>query len=261
VTATHDRISLGTSARDWQRSNSNRVVNSLRAWYIPLQVAGILAADLFWPRTNLAILYVIPLLLVAQRRELALLRRLVVCLVSLTFAVYFLKNTLTDGVAVESYFDYRLVNRATVALMILGMGWVLKTWIIWLQEQSDPELPAAARDSDREIAEILALLACALLIVLIAAVDLLAPVNYNVAILCPIPLFLCAWTSNRRLPWAMLAIMLALAIAGFFIGKSVGDQGLEAAFIRNRALAGLAMIGVTAIVCYWMTAKHALVRQ
>jgi hypothetical protein len=223
-------------------------------------VAGISTADLLWPRTNLAILYVIPLLLVAVRGELAPLRRLVLCLVSLTFAVYFLKNTLVSGVAAESYFDYRLVNRTAAALMILGMGWVLKTWIVWLREQSDPELPVAARDSDREIGEILALLCCALLIVLIAAVDLLAPVNYNVAILCPIPLFLCAWTSNRRLPWAMLVMMLALAIAGYFIGKSVADDGLETAFVRNRALAGLAMVGVTAIVSYWMTAKQA-VRQ
>lgn len=262
MTAGDNQVSLISESLDWQASSAPKAGNPVRDWLLPvLMVAGISLADLLWPRTNLAILYVIPLLLVALRGELAPLRRLVLCLVTLTFVVYFLKNTLASGIAAESYFDYRLVNRTTAALMIVGMGWVLKTWIVWLKEQADPELPVAARDSNREIGEILALLPCALLILLIAAVDLLAPVNYNLAILCPIPLLLCAWAGSRRLPWAMLVMMLALAIAGFFIGKSVADEGLETAFIRNRALAGLAMIAVTAIVSYWMIAKQAVARK
>jgi hypothetical protein len=224
-------------------------------------VIAITLADLFWPRTNVAILYVIPLLLVGMRGEHVRLRPWIVCLVALTYAAYYVKNTITTDGVPDTYVGYRLFNRTTVALMIVGMGLVLKAWIRWQNEQADPELPAAARDSDREIGEILALLLCALLIVTIAAIDLLAPVSYNLAILCPIPLFLCAWAGNHRLPWAMLVMLLALAVAGFFVGKSITDDGLHAAYVRNRVLAAVTMVAVTAIVSYWMTAKQRIVRQ
>jgi hypothetical protein len=224
-------------------------------------VIAIFLTDVFWPRTNVAILYVIPLILVAMRGEHVRLRNWVVCLVAMTYAAYYIKNTFTTAGVPESYLGYRLFNRTTVSLMIVGMGLVLKAWTQWQKEQSDPDLPAAARDSDREISEILALLLCAILSVTIVAIDFFAPVSYNLAILAPIPLFLCAWANNHRLPWAMLAMMLALAVAGFFVGKSIADDGLQAAYVRNRVLAALAMIAVTAFVSHWMTAKQSVARQ
>jgi hypothetical protein len=217
-----------------------------------LIVAWIAIVDLCWPRTNLAILYVVPLLLIASWGDLKSLRRTVSLIVVLTFAVYFLKNTLMSGISIDSYFDYRLANRTMVGIMIVAMGQVLRKWIVWLREQPDLELPAAFRDQDQEISETLAILCCAPLIAVIAAIDFLAPANYNLAILYPIPLFICGWTRKGRLAWAMLGVLLILTVATYEWGTPPTGDGSASHFVRNRVLAALGMICVTTILTTWM---------
>lgn len=247
---------------DWRALSSFQAVKPAHKTGIPLlMVAWISIADLCWSRTNLATLYVVPLLIIASRGELKPLRRAVAWLVVLTYAIYFLKNTIGTGISSASYFDYRLVNRTMVAVTIIAMGQVLKIWIVWMREQDNRELPAAFRNTDQEVSETLALLCCAPLIVLIAAIDLLAPSNYNLAILYPVPLFICAWTRSRRLPWIMLAMLLTLTTVAYFVGSSSAEVSYEPSLLRNRVLAGLGMIVVTTIVSHWMTGKESVIHR
>ncbi len=247
---------------DWRDLRSFRGVMPARKTVIPLlMVAWISIADLCWPQTNLATLYVVPLLLIASRGGLEPLHRTVALLVLLTYAIYFLKNTIRTGISSESYFDFRLVNRTMVAVMIIAMGQVLRMWIVRLREQADRELPAVFRYTDQDISETLAILSCIPLFVLIAAIDFLAPSNYNLAILYPIPLFICAWTRSRRLLWVTLVMLLTLTAVAHFVDSSSTQYSYEPSLLRNRVLAGIGMIVVTSIVSGWITDKDAIIRQ
>jgi hypothetical protein len=86
------------------------------------------------------------------------------------------------------------------------------------------------------------------LILAIAVIDFLAPANYNIAILYPVPLFICAWTRSRWLPWAMLAVLLVLTVAAFMLGPASTWKGSEIELFKNRMLAAICMVAVTAFL-------------
>jgi hypothetical protein len=202
---------------------------------------------LLWPQ-NIAVLYVVPLLLITFSGSPSSVSRAVKWFVLLNYAGYFVKNTIAPPFPEESYFDFRLVNRTILAGTLFVMGRALQNWMIWKREQADPELPAAFKNQDREIGETLAILCCAPLILAIAAIDFLAPANYNIAILYPVPLFICVWTRSRWLPWAMLAALLVLTAAAFTLGPASTWPGSEFELAKNRMLAVICMVAVTAFL-------------
>jgi len=205
---------------------------------------SIFVADLLWPQI-FAVLYVLPLLLTTFCGNPKSVMRAVGWFVLLNYAGYFIKNTIAPPFPEQSYFDFRLVNRTILAGTLVVMGSVLRSWMTWKREQADPELPAAFKDQDREIGETLAILCCAPLILAIAVIDFLSPANYNIAILYPVPLFICAWTRSRWLPWAMLAVLLVLTVAAFTFGPASTWQGDEIELFKNRLLAVIGMVAVT----------------
>lgn len=206
----------------------------------------IFATDLLWQQI-IAVLYVLPLLLTTFSGNPKSVLRAAGWFVLLNYAGYFIKNTIAPP-ADQSVFDFRLVNRTILAATLVVMGSVLRSWMMWKREQADPEVPAAFKDQDREIGETLAILCCAPLILAIAVIDFLAPANYNIAILYPVPLFICAWTRSRWLPWAMLAVLLVLTVAAFTLGRASTWQGDEFELFKNRLLAVIGMVAVTAFL-------------
>ncbi len=221
-----------------------------------LIVAWIAIVDFYWTRTNLSILYVVPLLVLAWTDNLRPLWRAAGLLVGLTYGVYFLKNAMHDGMSTASYFDYRLVNRTLSAITLIVLGRILLGWIDWRRELGDSEVPEFVRRQDQEISATLAALCSAPLIALIAAIDFYSPANYNLAILYPIPLFVCGWTSNLRLLWGMLAVLLMLTAVAYVVGPPASNAG-DPSLTRNRILAGVGMLGVTVMLSYWMKDSEA----
>ncbi len=203
-------------------------------------------------RSNFAILYVAPLLILAHADDVRRVWRAACVMMLLTFGVYFLKNVVNPPPIEWSHFDSRLVNRAFVALVLLAITGMLQAWMAWRREQVDPEVSDEVRHEDQQISATLALLTCAPLVVLIWSVDYFAPATYNLAILYAIPLFICGWMRSRRLLWGMLALTSALSIMAYLWGapspQPIPDFGLE----RNRLLAIGGTAAVTIGLHYWI---------
>lgn len=217
-------------------------------------VAWIAAADLLWPRTNVAILYIIPLVVAALLGLFERLWLFAALLLVLTLAIYWLKNSLPaggDDLAAQLW-NYRLLNRLLTAVTIAALTWSLGNWSRWVEEQRDPQLSAAYRNSEYEIAATVAVLCCVPLIAAIAIIDLLMPANYNLAVLYPIPLFICGWTRSRRLLWSVFLILLALTIFAYQIGPIPSVDAEEFSFIRNRIIAAFGLLSLTALLSFWM---------
>ena len=156
-------------------------------------------------------LYVAPLILMARSGDARTLWRATGILVALTYGVFFLKNVVNPPPVEWSHFDVRLLNRTFVVMVVMGLTMMLQSWIRWRHEQSDAELPESVRYQDQEIGATLAVLLSAPIVLLIGAIDFVAPATYNMAILYSIPLFFCAWTRSRRLLWSMFGVLLASA--------------------------------------------------
>lgn len=217
-----------------------------------LLIFWIAALDLLLQRTNFSILYIAPLFLLVRRGDLRHPWQTAALLVGLTYGVYFLKNAVNPVDTYPRYFDYRIVNRSLVAIMILAMTRMIELWCRWKAEQSDAEVPEALRYQDQEISATFAVLVCIPLSAGIAVVDHFAPASFNLPILYTIPLFACGWTGSQRLLWGMLVVLLALTTAGYLWGGSPMDHDLKASLARNRLLAAAGMIVVSAILHFWM---------
>lgn len=245
-------VALETTAEieeaDAVQSHSRR-----RMSLVLLLVFWIAALDLLLQRTNFSILYIAPLLLLVRKGDLRHPWQTAALLVGLTYCIYFLKNAINPLDSVPRYFDYRLVNRSLVAIMILVMTKMTELWWRWKAEQSDAEVPEALRYQDQEISATFAVLACIPLSAIIAVVDHFAPANFNLPILYIIPLFVCGWTGSRRLLWSILIVLLALTTAGYLWGGAPPDHDLQASLTRNRLLAAAGMIVVSTILHFWMS--------
>ena len=207
------------------------------------------AVDLCWQRTNVAILYLAPLVLLAVNGDVRRLWRVAMLTIGLTYGLYFLKNYFNPVDTVPTYFDYRLVNRTLVSLTIVCLTGVLQHWIQSRDEDSDEESPEVYRYQTQEFSTTFALICCIPLVLLIVALDFRSPLSFNLAILYPVPLFICGWTRNRVLVWSMFGLLALLGIVGFVLphGYIPDDPSL----FRNRLLALGALNVVALSVDYW----------
>src|SRR5262249_19360877 len=100
-----------------------------RSMLVLFLILWIALVDLCLPRTNIAILYVAPLILLAHGGHARQLGRVAGACVLLNYGIYFLKNAVNPSAGIAACFDYRLVNRTLVALMLPTMALVLQFWV------------------------------------------------------------------------------------------------------------------------------------
>lgn len=147
---------------EWHDFDYLRPAAGHRGMLVPLLVIfAIAVADVCFAHTTMAILYVVPLLLLAQAGEIRYQGRIIGLLAALTFSAYLIKKMMDPNGSSTSYFHYTLLNRALVVAMLIAVGWVLRFWVRWREEQSNPELPDELRYQDREISATLAMAVCA----------------------------------------------------------------------------------------------------
>jgi hypothetical protein len=220
-----------------------------------LAVLWIAVIDLCWPRTNLAILYLAPMFLLAESRSSRALWQLAAALIALTYGGFFLKNLLGSASHADALIGYRLINRTLVAATILALVPLIGLWKRTRAVDGDEELPESFRHEDDEISATFAALVCAPLVAVIAVIDLVAPANYNLAILYPVPILICAWSRSRRMMWAMLLALQVLSAVAFWWGPAHTHSD-EMSLARNRILAGIVLLAVTAILDYWISSDR-----
>lgn len=216
-----------------------------------LAVLWIAVIDLCWQRTNLAIFYLAPMLLLAESRSPRALWRLAAVLIALTYGGFFLKNLIGPLRNEDIFVDYRLINRTLVAATIVALVPLIGLWQRTREAAGDEELPESFRREDDEISATFAALVCVPLVAVIAVIDLFAPANYNLAILYPVPILICAWSRSRSMMWAMLFALQLLSAVAFWWGPAV-TSGDEMSLTRNRILTGIVLLVVTAILDYWI---------
>lgn len=224
-------------------------------WFLACLVLAIwiFAIDVSWDRTNVSVLYVVPLLLLAERGELRHVRVLVLLMVLLTFSAYLIKKTLSPEGAITPYLHFSLFNRSLSALMLIAVGWAIHVW----SERRNyyaPELPEDFRSNEWRVSALQAYCLCLPLIVLLAALDLFAPANYNLAILYLVPLFVCVWSGSRKLLWIVLATLVALAVIAYFVGPGPTDARPIAVVstLRNRVVTVSVMLAVGTLLSTWI---------
>lgn len=215
-------------------------------------VIWIAVMDLCISRTNFSVLYVAPLVLKAQSGQLHNWLRAAGKLVFLVYFVYIAKNLITPGESGSTIFDYRLVNRTMVALMILVMSRVLQTWSEWRKLQNDPDLPEVYLSREQSVGTLFAAIFSVPMLATLAVLDYWSPADYNIAILYPVPLLICGFTNSRKLLWSLLAVLLVMTFVLFEIGESASQPEHYYSLLRNRVLASLAMIVVTLVLHMWM---------
>ncbi len=257
IGTTQARFFAGGPTSEWSDISYLQPAKSgTRATLATFLVLWIAIVDLFWEGTTVAILYIAPLVLMAQTGALQRYWRTVSPMVLLTFGVYTLKYLIYRKPTDPGFIDIPFYNRALVAVTLLAMGKVLQLWVTWRAEQSEPEIPASSRYQDQQISSTFALLSCAPLVAVIAVVDYLSPANLNLAILYPIPLFICGWTRSRRLLWGILFLLLALTFFGFWFGAPATSANVGFAMHRNRILVALVLLTVTTILLYWLSREE-----
>jgi hypothetical protein len=195
-------------------------------------------------RGILAILFVLPLILLAHGGTQRQLRWVAGVMFVLTFVAYFIKIQFIPQPPNTQFFDFRIINRGFTALMILALGRMLQLWIGWREDQNDPELSEPLRSQDLEISQTVAVMCCVPLLAIIAFVDIMAPANVHVAILYPIPLLICGWTRSRKLVWGMLAGLILLSMISVWLGPPSTIALPEFSIERNRILAASTLIAI-----------------
>lgn len=245
---------------EWPKLDGTREAKAKRGFAIALSiVAWIALIDLAWPLTNVSVLYVVPLTLVAVTGQQRSLWKLVCLLVFLTYAIFFLKLAISRSFGLDLVTpNYRLVNRTLVALSLIGVAYILKIWIRWNADQADLELPTSVRYQERQLSSTLALLCCVPLVILIASIDILVPANYILAILYPIPLFLCVWTGKRQFLWGMLVVLLLLSALAHVIGPPSAGDITPTVLMRNRLIAAAGLTVLAVLLSRWIEPKSAI---
>ena len=102
----------------------------------------------------------------------------------------------------------------------------------------------------QEFSTSFALLCCIPLVLLIATIDFGSPMPVNLAILYPIPLFICGWTRNRALVWFMFGLLAVLGFLGFIFPHGFVPE--DSSLVRNRLLARGHLNVVALSLDYWL---------
>jgi len=214
-------------------------------------ILGIALCDAF-AGGNWSTLYVLPVLVFSRAGTLRPLWRTTLLMIVLAYVGLIVKNALLPHEPGATPFDYRFINRTFSAITLFAMSKAMEMWDHWSIEQADAELPENFRHQERDIGLTMAVLLCMPMVVVIGVADFYLPSHINLAILYPIPLFICGWIGSRRLLWTMWAMLTVFAIGAFVLGSPTTvpnqDYGLE----RNRAIAVAAMTTVALFLQYGM---------
>jgi len=217
-------------------------------------IAAIAVADFLSKGATLPVAYAVPLILIVRAGYTAHLRSAALLLIFLAYAVYFAKQLARGHTPPEhDPLDFRFVNHTFAAVMIGALAMLLKLRASAHSHRADlklaeAELSAKVRAAEDHSDAKVALLIAAALTVEIAIADIISPANYNLAILYMVPLFLCAWTRQRRLLWVMLAAALILNPVGYLLGPTSTHVLLWWGIPVNRVLTALVTMAVAVLL-------------
>jgi len=242
-----------------QQEPGRRVFSGESRWILGVAVATvpcIALAAVFVPNFGFSILYAIPLTLLGCAGQLRAMRWMTLVVLALAFITYFLKFWLDPPATGSQFLNFRIVNRAIMALMLWLLSKVLGMWLEVDHYRHDPLWSDEFDRTQGQISAMLGMLVAMPTVVFIALVDALTPGHINLAVLYVVPLVACAWVRSVRLLWTLCALLEVLTIGGLFWGPPPAADEPFQRFLQNRIFYGIVMIIVAGLLHYWIRAMR-----
>lgn len=225
-------------------------------WLVAIALAMVLCIpplDIYFTNTQISILYVVPLTLLAFGGRLRPLRWLTLVAMFLTVATYFIKYWWTPPDVGNPYWSFRILNRG----MVLVMLWLLSRVMgLWVESQHNREDPMWADELDLALHNVSALIGMLIAMpvaVAVAVINVLTPGNFNLSVLYIVPLVTSAWVGSKQLLWAMFVLMEVFTFGCLYCGPAPNEDFRIS--LTNRAITGVAMLLVTALLHYRISIK------
>jgi hypothetical protein len=219
-----------------------------------LLMLAIAAVDVLIPRVTVSIFFAIPLVVVARRREFPGLRTFTICALGMTFGNYLLKSLLYPSASGAQFFDYRLLNRALVAIMLLATAAMIK--MVTGVEGDLRDLPwpeEFRRKQEKRNIWMLTSLGLPVLGVLVV-LDFLMPAEFNWPILYAALIVTCSLLRNRKLLWISAFVLSALTLTGYwFAPPSPEAREYERFLLTNRFLVVFVLLAIASIADRWLS--------
>ena len=212
---------------------------------------------------NFSILYLLPLLVISRMHRPRVVWQWAFALSVLTFAGYFAG---VRGAGMQRWQDlvnFRVVNRGMVVATLIASAALLHIQI-GLREIVDrrARLVQASAEEEHAFDQIIAsfdrfatTILCVVLIGLVTLTDVLTPPQFNIPILFVLPLVASARIQQRWIVWAIVPLLLLLALAGLYLGPRPLPTHIKDAMIVNRMIASLVLIGVAIILHGWIGSR------
>ncbi len=208
-------------------------------------IAALFLCDVFARGITISVFYAVALIVLVRAGYADRLRPATAALICMVFAVHFLKSWLYAG---GEALDYRLANRALIAVVLVSLNVLLECRAIGAWRHTDWESPDNFRQDEDEIDETLAICLGGVAMLAIIVADILFPVNYNLAILYLAPLFLCVWIRSRTLLWVVAGASLVLTYVGYVVGPAATPGLYLDTIWINRWLTGVTLVLTTVLL-------------
>jgi hypothetical protein len=214
--------------------------------------------DMLTISVNLAILYFVPLCIVARARRVKPLVIGCAALVTLTYGSYVYELVWLGH---ERVFSYRIVNRTLVSIGLVAVTAVIVWWIRWRDDVLvRPKVTWHADANQAVYDEVIAVIervgigaVCALYVGIVAIGDLISPGQYNLPILYSITVVLAGMTRSRPFLWALAACLFVLIPVGYYFGAPVTLAPSFLTFVlTNRILAAVMVLSLVVFVHIWI---------
>lgn len=213
------------------------------------------ALDLFVKYVNFTVLFCIPLvLLLGSVRNARYVWYYVGLVVVTVYTVYVLKQLILYGRDPSELLSYRIYNRTVAAIMVALLGVVAQAWLYWQHERT--LLTYLDQDEEDEVNATAGVIACVGLGLLITAVDLFSPNNFNLPVLSVVPLYLVSWSRSRKALWTTAVTLIALLWFGYSMAPPPIETGYDYYIFINRLLVSLALVMEAGLLTWQMHCRQ-----
>lgn len=243
----------------YQASHGNRQRSQWWSTEVGFQVGlvaitlAIVVLDLYFSYISFAVLFSVPLVLLATRA--ARLHHIwwyVGLFIIAIYAIYFIKYRVVNQHELDSLFNFRLFNRTFAALTLALLGVGTQAWLYWQHERS--LLTYLDKNDEDEVNATAGVVGCIGLGLLITAIDFVSPANFNLPILFAVPLYLVSWLHDRRSLWITAFTLVGLTWVGAFLTPPPTIKGVEMYTIANRIVVTVALFSM-AMILNWHIAR------
>ena len=233
-------------------STAEPPVKTITATRVAIALLAVLVvADLVLPYVTVSILYAIPMVLLVKAGYGRPLWRSALVFMLLNYGLFFAKYTIWPPDFGAHYFNYRLMNRTFVAVMLGLLGVFVEMWRESEVERQEAWHRGVLDPIDTEVQNTFAFFLCIPLTMVVAVADFCLPYHLNVTELYVLPQLACAITGNRRLLWTLTGLMVGQIFLKHLIVPPPQNMA-ETAVQVSRFLSAAVLPCIAAFLHVWM---------